>query len=157
MLRNTLFSIWIVVSLFASTIGLGVFAFSQALRVASLTTELASSATELAAAKAAHKTELAKQKGKLQAKARLRRSLIAVPVLGASLLVYFEEQDFREWLENNPNGSRSDYACEVASYSAEILNEMVISVVDAGQSLPELVRPKPDQIKQLLALPNCSN
>ena len=66
MLRNTLFSVWVIGSLLFSTVGLGIFAISQAVRVATLSADLASSAAELASTKAAHKTALSKQKAKIK-------------------------------------------------------------------------------------------
>jgi len=156
MIRNTIFSIWVIGSLLISSIGLGIFAVSQVLRVASLTTDLASSAAELASTKAAHQAALSKQKAKLKAKARLRRGLVAVPVLGAGLIVYFEEQDFQEWLNDNPDGSRSDYLCEVAKYSAEIVDDIVADTIEATQSLPKSVRPNAETVKAWLEIPKCS-
>jgi phage terminase large subunit len=156
MLRNTLFSVWVIGSLLFSTIGLGIFAVSQAVRVATLSADLASSAAELASTKAAHKTALSKQKAKLKAKARLRRGLVAVPVLGAGLIVYFEEQDFQEWVNENPNGSRRDYLCEVAKYSSEIVDDIVADTVEAAQKLPKSVRPNAETVKAWLEIPKCS-
>jgi len=156
MLRNTIFSIWVLGSLLFSTVGLGIFAVSQAVRVATLSADLASSAAELASTKAAHKTALSKQKAKIKAKARLRRGLVAVPVLGAGLIVYFEEQDFREWVNENPDGSRSDYLCEVAKYSAEIVDDMVADTIEAAQNLPKSIRPNAETVKTWLEVPKCS-
>ena len=156
MLRSTIFSLWLIGSLLFSSIGLGIFALSQVLRVANLTADLASSATELASTKAAHKAALSKQKAKLKAQARLRRGLVAVPVLGAGLLVYFEEQDFQEWLLENPDSSRSDYLCEVAKYSAEIVDDILADAVEAAQGLPKSVRPHEETIEAWLEVPKCS-
>ena len=156
MLRNTIFSVWLIGSLLFSTVGLGVFAVSQAVRVATLSADLASSAAELASTKAAHKTALSKQKAKIKAKARLRRGLVAVPVLGAGLIVYFEEQDFQEWLVENPDSSRSDYLCEVAKYSAEMVDEIVADTVEAAQKLPKSVRPNAEMVTAWLEVPKCT-
>ena len=156
MLRNSIISLWLCGTLVISTIGAGVWAFQQTLRVATLSADLAKSAAELASTKAAHKTALSKQKAKIKAKARLRRGLVAVPVLGAGLIVYFEEQDFQEWVNENPDGSRSDYLCEVAKYSAEIVGDIVADTVEAVQSLPKSVRPNSETVKAWLEIPKCS-
>ena len=181
MVKNSILIIWVCGSLFVSTVGVGIYAFQQSLKIAGMAAELASSLTELSTSKASHKSNIAKlkldheselveltaklsarqrselmeQKAKLKARERIRRSLIAVPVVGAGLIVYFEEQDYQDWLIDNPNGSRADYACEVASYSAEVIDEIVENVVDAGQSLPESVRPDPETVKEWLKVPKC--
>ena len=156
MLRNTLFSVWVIGSLLFSTVGLGIFAISQAVRVATLSADLASSAAELASTKAAHRTALSEQKAKIKAKARLRRGLVAVPVIGAGLIIYFEEQDFQEWLVENPNSSRSDYLCEVAKYSVEMVDDILADTIEAAQSLPKSVRPNAETVKAWLEIPRCA-
>ena len=155
MIRNSIFLIWFCGFLFVSTIGFGVWAIHQTIRIASLTAELTNSVSELASTKAAHKTEMSKQKARLKAKARLRRGLVAVPVIGAGLVIYFEEQDFQEWSKENPDGDRAKYLCEVATYSAEIIDEIAEDTLIAAQRLPEPIRPDADQIKSWLTVPKC--
>lgn len=155
MLRNSIFLLWLCGTLVVSTFGVGILALQQTLRVASLTADLASSVSELASTKAAHRMALSEQKAKLKAKARLRHAIVAVPVLGSGLILYFEEQDFQEWLDENPDGDRAKYACEVAKYSIEIMDEITADSVKAAQSLPESIRPDADQIKSWLTVPKC--
>ena len=155
MIRNSIFLIWFCGFLFVSTIGIGVWAVQQTIRIASLTAELTNSVSELASTNAAHKTEMSKQKAQLKAKARLRRGLVAVPVVGAGLIIYFEEQDFQEWSKENPDGDRAKYLCEVATYSAEIIDEIAEDTLIAAQRLPEHIRPDADQIKSWLTVPKC--
>jgi len=156
MFRNSIIIIWICGTLAVSTVGVGVWAIQQSLRVASLTADLASSVSELASTKAANKKALAEQKAKLKAKARLRRAIVAVPIVGAGLIFYFEEQDFQEWLDENPDGDRAQYACEVSAHSAEILDIVVADTVEAAQSLPKSVRPNSETVKSWLEIPRCS-
>lgn len=156
MFRNSILIIWICGALAVSTVGVGVWAIQQGLRVASLTADLASSVSELASTKVAHKKALSEQKAKLKAKARLRRAIVAVPIVGAGLILYFEEQDFQEWLDENPDGDRAQYACEVAAHSAEILDVVVADTVEAAQSLPKSVRPNAETVKSWLEVPRCS-
>lgn len=155
MFRNSIIIIWICGTLAVSMVGVGVWAIQQSLRVASLTADLASSVSELASTKAAHKKALSEQKAKLKAKARLRRAIVAVPIVGAGLILYFEEQDFQEWLDENPDGDRTQYACEVAGHSAEILDVIVTDTVEAAQSLPKSVRPNSETVKSWLEVPIC--
>jgi hypothetical protein len=155
MFRNSILIIWICGTLAVSTVGVGVWAVQQSLRVASLTADLASSVSELASTKAAHKKALSEQKAKLKAKARLRRAIVAVPIVGAGLILYFEEQDFQEWLDENPEGDRTQYACEVAEHSADILDVIVADTVEAAQSLPKSVRPNSETVKSWLEVPIC--
>ena len=155
MVKNSIFLIWLCGTLFISTIGVGIWAVQQTIRVASLTADLASSVSELASTKAANKVALSKQKAKLKAKARLRRSIVAVPVVGAGLILYFEEKDFQEWLRENPGGDRTKYACEVATYSAELIDELVEETIEAAQELPAYLRPDTDTAKSWLEVPKC--
>ena len=155
MIRNSVFLIWFCGFLFVSTIGIGVWAVQQTIRIASLTAELTNSVSELASTKATHKTEMSKQKAQLKAKARLRRGLVAVPVVGAGLIIYFEEQDFQEWSKENPDGDRAKYLCEVATNSAEIIDEIAEDTLKAVQRLPEPLRPDAEIVKSWLEVPKC--
>ena len=155
MISKSLILLWLCGTLFLSTIGVGFYAIQQTVRIASLTAELTNSATELAATKAAHKKSLSKEKAKLKAKARLRRGLIAVPFIGAALIIYFEEQDFQEWLDEHPDGDRRQYACEVATYSAEIIDDLVGDTLTATENLLDYLQPNAEKVKTWLEVPKC--
>ena len=155
MISKTLILLWLCGTLFLSTVGVGFYAIQQTVRIASLTAELTNSATELAATKATHKKSLSKQKAKLKAKARLRRGLIAVPFIGAALIIYFEEQDFQEWLDEHPQGNRTQYACEVATFSAEIIDDLVEDTLTAAENLPDYLQPNAQKVKTWLEVPKC--
>jgi hypothetical protein len=166
MFRSSVILIWVCSTLALSTLSVGAFALQQTIKVATLTTELASSALDLAATKAAnkaklseqkanHQLELKKQKAKIKAKERLRRSIMAVPMVGTGLMVYFEEQDYQEWKQDNPDGNPSKYACEVAASSALVMDQFVADTVDFLQNLPESVRPEPESVKARLKIPTC--
>ena len=81
-----------------------------------------------------------------KAKARIRRSIVAVPIVGLGAIVYFEERDYQEWLEQNPTGTRQEYACEVVDLTIEVLDDVL-------QELPERVRPEPETVFRLM--PKC--
>lgn len=157
MLRNTIFLMWISGLLLAATVGTSIWAVQQTIKVANLTAEVLSSASEIATAKAVHRQALTKQKAQLKAKARMRRAVVAIPALGAALAVYFEEKDFQEWLQEHPNGDRLTYACEVANISSEVVDSFVIEVLTATKNLPKYVQPDGKKILSWVALPECTS
>ena len=59
-------------------------------------------------------------------------------------------------VNENPNGSRSDYLCEVAKYSAEIVEDILADAIEAAQGLPKSVRPHEETIEAWLEIPKCS-
>ena len=81
-------------------------------------------------------------------KARLRRIIAAIPLAGLAAAGYFERQDYLDWQADNPDGTFEDYSCEVATLSAEVVDEVL-------QELPERVRPNRNLV--ISALPDCSN
>ena len=135
-LKNTTFLIIMCASLMISTLSLAAKAAGATAQVAAMTASAAATA-------AAHRTALAKVK----AKARLRRYVAAIPVAGIAAVTYFETEDFLEWQEENPEGTKMDYACEIADASASVVDETL-------QSLPKRVRPSSDFV--LSKLPDCS-
>ena len=135
-LRNTALSIWLFGSLIAVTTSLGLFALSLTAKVATVT----ASAT---AAAVAHRKELAATVARVKAKARLRRLIAATPIVGMGSLIYFEERDYQEWIMENTDGNREQYACEIVAITAEVMDEVL-------QELPVRVRPDPDTVNGLL-------
>ncbi|MFA8387688.1 MAG: hypothetical protein ACEPO2_18875 [Pelagibaca sp.] len=123
-----------------STVALG-------LQALTLTAQVASVTAGASAAALAHRKNLARAVAKTKAKARLRRALVAVPVVGAGAAVAFEAQDFRDWQVDNPEGTFADYSCEVASLSAEVVDDVL-------QGLPEGVRPSREWM--LRQVPDCA-
>jgi len=68
------------------------------------------------------------------AKARVRRLIVAVPVVGAAAAVYFERQTYYEWQQLYPDGTFEDYVCDMATLTAEAIDEVL-------QELPSWSRP----------------
>ena len=151
MLRNSIFLLWFCGTLLVATFGLGAWAITQTLKVANLTAELAFSSAELATTRAAHRDAISKQK----AKARLQRGLVAVPVIGAGLVLYFEEKDYQEWLAENPDGDRAKYVCEIAKYTADIIDDLVLDTIEATKDLPTYTRPDTETVRSWLEVPIC--
>ena len=133
--------------LFLLAVGLGVVLLQTSLSLASATAQVATLLANAATAAALHKKEIAKAISKEKAKARLKRLIVAVPLLGTGAAVAFEGNDLKVWLEENPDKSPTDYGCEVASSSAEVMDEVLAE-------LPEKFRPSSDLI--MSRMPKCN-
>ena len=133
--------------LFLLTVGLGVALLQTSLSLASATAQIATLSANAATAAALHKKQMAKAISKEKAKARLKRLIVAVPLLGTGAAVAFEGNDLKVWLEENPGKSPIDYGCEVASSSAEVMDEVLAE-------LPEKFRPSSDRI--MSRMPECN-
>lgn len=140
-LRSTVFLLWLCGALAVSSVALGVQAVVLSAQVTSLTAGAAATALR-------HRKEIARAVARTRAKARLRRLLVAVPVVGVGAAAAFEAQDYRAWQEDNPEGTFADYSCESAALSAEVVDEVL-------QDLPDSVRPERDTV--LSWLPGCED
>ena len=98
--------------LFLLAVGLGIGLLQTSLSLASATAQVATLSANAATAAALHKKQLAKAISKEKAKARLKRLIVAVPLLGTGAAVAFEGNDLKVWLEENPDKSATDYGCE---------------------------------------------
>lgn len=139
-LRSTIVLVSLCGALAVSTVALGLQALTLTAQVASVTAGASSAALK-------HRKDLARAVAKTKAKARLRRALVAVPVVGAGAAMAFEAQDFRDWQVDNPEGTFPDYSCEVAGLSAEVVDEVL-------QGFPEGVRPSREWM--LSQVPDCA-
>ena len=139
--RNVTFLLWFSASLAFSAIGLGLWAMNLSLKVATMTASAASTTVR-------HRRQIAKAISREKAKGRLRRMMIAVPVLGSGVAVSFEAYEYYQWQEENPEGTLTDYSCEVSEITAEVMDEVL-------QELPELIRPSPERVSSLV--PECEN
>ena len=139
LLKNTIFVVWLIGALASISIGMAIFTFQATATVARLSAEAANTAIR-------HRKEIAKAVTKVKAKARLKRIITMVPLAGLAAGVYFEEQEYEEWLEDNPDGSRQEYLCEVTVLSSEVLDEVLIG-------LPELIRPSKSAVTDMM--PKC--
>ena len=133
--------------LFVLAVGLGVALLQTSLSLASATAQVATLSANAETAAALHKKQMAKAISKEQAKARLKRLIVAVPLLGTGAAVAFEGNDLKVWLEENPGKSATDYGCEVASSSAEVMDEVLAE-------LPEKFRPPSDLV--MSRMPECN-
>ena len=76
---------------------------------------------------------------KAKAKARVRRAISAIPVLGTAAFAAFEYNDYKQWLEENPGGTKEQYGCEVLNTTSEVFS-------DVANELPENIRPSRETI-----------
>ena len=134
--KNTVFMLIMCATLAVSTAALAFKAISLTAQVATMT----ASATTAAIA---HRKTIASTVARLKAKARLRRVMAAVPLVGIGAAGYFERQDFIEWQADNPEGTLAEYSCEVATISAEVVDEVL-------QELPAEIRPGRDLVLSYL-------
>jgi hypothetical protein len=138
--RNTIVLGWLVVGLLLISMSLGLRALHLTATVATMTATAASTAIK-------HRKDMARAIAKVKAKARLRRMLVAFPLIGLPVAATFELRDYEEWQAENPGKDFNDYACEVSSLSAEVMDEVL-------QELPDYLRPSPSTMSELV--PECS-
>ena len=124
--KNTVFLIWLLCSLASITVFSSIWALQKTFMVAKLSAEITSNTFK-------HRKEIKKTISKIKAKARLKRIITMLPIAGAAAGIYFEESEFQEWLIDNPNGKRSDYLCEIAEITSEIIDEVI-------NTLPKSIR-----------------
>ena len=126
--KNVFFLGFLVISLAISTLTLGFHAANLTAKVAVLT-----SASTVAAVK--HRKEIAK----VLAKARLKRFIVAIPILGSGAAVAFEASEFKNWQAANPQKSEVDYLCENASLTIEIFEDVIKELPENLQVSPEIL------------------
>ena len=132
--KNTVFLIWLLCSLASITIFTSIWALQKTFIVAKLSAEITSNTIK-------HRKEIKKTISKIKAKARLKRIITMLPIAGAAAGIYFEESEFQEWLIDNPNGKRSDYLCEIAEITSEIIDALP-QLIKSGENLLKVITPK---------------
>ena len=138
LLKNSVFSIWLLCSLTSITVITSIWALQKTFMVAKLSAEITSNTFK-------HRKEIKKTISKIKAKARLKRIITMLPIAGAAAGIYFEESEFQEWLIDNPNGKRSDYLCEIAEITSEIIDEVIDALpqsIKSGENLLKAITPK---------------
>ena len=138
--RNTVFMIWLLCSLASITVFSSIWALQKTFMVAKLSAEITSNTIR-------HRKEIKKTITKIKAKARLKRIITMLPIAGAAAGLYFEESEFQEWLIDNPNGKRSDYLCEIAEITSEIIDEVI-------DDLPQSIKSEENLLKAIT--PECT-
>ena len=136
--KNTVFIIWLLCSLTSITVFTSIWALQKTFMVAKLSAEITSNTIK-------HRKEIKKTITKIKAKARLKRIITMLPIAGAAAGIYFEESEFQEWLIDNPNGKRSDYLCEIAEITSEIIDEVIDALpqsIKSGETLLKAITPE---------------
>ena len=136
--KNTVFLIWLLCSLASITVFTSIWALQKTFMVAKLSAEITSNTIK-------HRKEIKKTITKIKAKARLKRIITMLPIAGAAAGIYFEESEFQEWLIDNPNGKRSDYLCEIAEITSEIIDEVIDALpqsIKSGETLLKAITPE---------------
>jgi hypothetical protein len=131
--KNTVFLIWLLCSLASITVFSSIWALQKTFMVAKLSAEITSNTIK-------HRKEIKKTITKIKAKARLKRIITMLPIAGAAAGIYFEESEFQEWLIDNPNGKRSDYLCEIAEITSEIIDEVINTLPKSIRSSENLLQ-----------------
>ena len=141
--KNTVFLIWLLCSLASITVFTSIWALQKTFMVAKLSAEITSNTIK-------HRKEIKKTITKIKAKARLKRIITMLPIAGAAAGIYFEESEFQEWLIDNPNGKRSDYLCEIAEITSEIIDEVIDALpqsIKSGENLLKAITPECTKIE----------
>jgi hypothetical protein len=139
--KNTVFVFWLLGALASLSIGSTVFALQAMATATRLSAQAATAAVS-------HRREITQAVAKVKAKARLKRIFTMIPIAGAAAGAYFEEQEYEEWLISNPDGSRQEYLCEVASVSSEVIDEILLE-------LPKMIRPSKTTLSDMM--PKCES
>ena len=141
--KNTVFLIWLLCSLASITVFTSIWALQKTFMVAKLSAQITSNTFK-------HRKEIKKTISKIKAKARLKRIITMLPIAGVAAGLYFEESEFQEWLIDNPNGKRSDYLCEIAEITSEIIDEVIDDLpqtIKSGENLLKAITPECTKIE----------
>ena len=70
-----------------------------------------------------HRKRLAKVKARERAKAKLQRTLSAMPIMGVAAFGLFEKLEYDHWKKENPTGTFEAYTDEITLEMNEVLKE----------------------------------
>ena len=121
-LRTTWRLVFVISILANFALGVLNFVLQPMWRAAAVTSAVA--ATK-ARGEVSERQAVAKTKSKEKAKARLRRVVVAAPVLGMGAAAGFEYADYQAWLLNNPEGDIQNYSAEVIATTSEVSDEVL--------------------------------
>lgn len=140
----------LLVGSLAITVSSAIYAIQSHLKLVDLGLEIAEMAAENKLLRKSVNQSKVKEKkavAKTKAKARVRRAISAIPVLGTAAFGAFEYNDYLQWLEENPSGTKEQYGCEVLNNTSEVFS-------DVANELPENIRPSQEAV--LAVMPTCN-
>lgn len=85
--------------------------------------ELSRLKKEIAKLKRNHQKKLAKVKARERAKAKIQRTLSAVPFMGVAAFGFFEKIEYDHWKKENPIGTFEAYTDEITLEMNEVFQE----------------------------------
>ena len=132
LVKTTAFLLWFTAGMVLVAVGTSMWAVQATFTATRLATEVASTAVR-------HRKELSATVMRVKAKARLKRMVTMIPLAGLAAGAYFEEQEYQEWLADNPGGSRSEYLCELAAVSSDVIDEVLVGLPAAVQQAPDML------------------
>jgi hypothetical protein len=112
---------WLIAALLTTTASLAAWSIKMSATVATMTANAAVTAI-------AHRKALTRAIMKTKAKARLRRAIVAIPILGIGAASAFELSEYKEWQEQHPDQDYTDYACEVGVFTSEVIDEVLLEL-----------------------------
>ena len=137
--KNTVFLICLVLALVSVSISVSVMAFKATATVTRLSAEATATAIR-------HKKSIKNALQEGFRKVARKMMMTMIPVAGLAAGAYFEEQEYREWLAENPDGSRSDYLCEMSEITLEVLDEILLD-------FPKSIAPSESSLN--IMIPKC--
>jgi hypothetical protein len=70
-----------------------------------------------------HQKRLAKVKARERAKAKIQRTVSAMPIMGVAAFGLFEKLEYDQWKKENPTGTFESYTDEITLEMNEVLKE----------------------------------
>ena len=134
----------------AITVSSAIYAIQSHLKLVNLGLEIAEMTAENKLLRKSVTQSKAKEKkavAKTKAKARVRRAISAIPALGTAAVFAFEYNDYKQWLEENPGGTKEQYGCEVLNTTSDVFS-------DVANELPENIRPSRETV--FAVMPTCN-
>jgi len=94
-----------------------------------------SHAKEIAKLKRSHQKKLAKVKARERAKAKIQRTLSAMPIMGVAAFGFFEKVEYDHWKKENPTGTFETYTDEITMEMNAVFKEEYQSYYESYQKL----------------------